>query len=476
MGVGGVANVVPTADAGVNASWSNAELHASMERHFSLWRDTEQWRVWLFHALRHDLGPGLLGIMFDQQGLQRQGAAAFYQSLAGATPDRLRSQLYTCVHELGHCFNLFHSFHKEFMTPPQPNRPGALSWMNYPQRYNPGSGLPGGTNAFWSAFPFQFDDQELVHLRHAFRHNIIMGGNPFGVGAALEDPNGWANPVRDNSGFKLELSAAPSFAYGEPVSVRIQLSTTDARGKYAHAHLDPRFGFVELGIRKPDGTVVVYRPLIQQCIEDDVVVLEGDRTSISDSAFIGYGYHGFYFDQVGRYVIRTLYYAHDGSLVLSNPLTLRVRNPLNRADDEVAELFFGEEQGMLLYLLGGDHLSKGNDAFSTVLEQYGKHELAVYARTVLGINAAREFKIVEPDGRLNLRKAKPEEAGKLLAPVLPVATMREAAVADMGAIAEARTPGTAMALDAALAGQDHRQPVADFLRAQKEEIASELGQ
>jgi len=143
--------------------------------------------VWLFTARLHDLGPGLLGIMFDQQGRQRQGCADFHASLAGTTPDRLRSQLYTCVHELGHCFNLFHSFHKEFMNPPQPNRLGALSWMNYPQRYQPSSG-PGGTAAFWSAFPFRFDDLELVHLRHAFRDNIIMGGNPFGTGAALIAP------------------------------------------------------------------------------------------------------------------------------------------------------------------------------------------------------------------------------------------------------------------------------------------------
>ena len=60
------------------ATWSDAELHAAMVRHFSLWRDLPQWAVWLFHAQKHDLGPGLLGIMFDQMGRQRQGAAVFY--------------------------------------------------------------------------------------------------------------------------------------------------------------------------------------------------------------------------------------------------------------------------------------------------------------------------------------------------------------------------------------------------------------
>src|SRR5690606_24986403 len=118
--------------------------------------------------------------MFDLQGAQRQGCAVFHASLAGSSATRLRDQLYTCVHELGHCFNLYHSFHKQYMNPPQPNRLDSLSWMNYPWKF------PGGAAAYWSSFPFQFDDQELVHMRHAFRNDIVMGGNPFGTGAAAE--------------------------------------------------------------------------------------------------------------------------------------------------------------------------------------------------------------------------------------------------------------------------------------------------
>src|SRR5690606_22784138 len=114
-----------------------------------------------------------------------------------------------CVHELGHCFNLFHSFHKTYMNPPQPNRPDSLSWMNYPYNYTGGS---GGEAAFWSAFPFQFDALELAHLRHGFRNNVIMGGANFGIGAALEEPGEWQNePVVDNSGLKLTLRAPKSF-------------------------------------------------------------------------------------------------------------------------------------------------------------------------------------------------------------------------------------------------------------------------
>jgi hypothetical protein len=43
---------------------------------------------------------------------------------------------------------------------------------------------PRGAAAFWAAFPFQFDDLELAHLRHGFRNAVIMGGNPFGTGGS----------------------------------------------------------------------------------------------------------------------------------------------------------------------------------------------------------------------------------------------------------------------------------------------------
>lgn len=84
--------------------------------------------------------PNLYGTMFDQKGKQRQGCAVFHAGIGGATADKLRLQLYTYAHELGHCFNLLHSWQKSLATPPQADRPTALSWMNYPWLYPSGSG------------------------------------------------------------------------------------------------------------------------------------------------------------------------------------------------------------------------------------------------------------------------------------------------------------------------------------------------
>lgn len=388
--VAGTRNVVATA--GIGSAWSNAELHDAMLTNFSLWQNLPQWKVWLLTAQLHDLGPGLLGIMFDQQGRQRQGCAVFHANLAGSTPDRQRDQLYTCVHELGHCFNLYHSFHKQYMNPPQPNRLDALSWMNYPW------GFPGGAAAFWSQFSFQFDAPELVHLRHAFRNDIVIGGNPFGTGAALEDPGAFADPIEDHSGLRLELRGRTSYLLGEPVVPEIKLELTDLRGREITANLHPNFGFVEIGIQHPSGRVRVYRPMLQHCITPTTGTLTADTPSIYESAYIGYGLDGLYFDSPGLYRLRAAYIAPDGSRVISNSFSLRVRSPVTREDDDVAELVLGEEQGSLFYLLGSDsqHLTSGRDALHEVIDRHGKHPLAVYARLTHGMNALREFKHIAP--------------------------------------------------------------------------------
>lgn len=401
MQVSGIWNVIP-ADSGADVRWSDSELHAAMVKQFSIWEDTPQWKVWLLAAQLHEEGPGLYGIMFDQEGKQRQGCAVFHHGIGGITPDKLRLQLYTYVHELGHCFNMLHSWQKKFSQPPSPNRPDAKSWMNYPWKY------PGGPDAFWSAFAFQFDDLELAHLRHAFRNNIIMGGNDFIIGSAVEDPEAFSKPLVDNSGLKLELrprNKVDRFLLGEPVVVEIKLSTTDLRGVKVHSNLHPKQGFVQVAIQNPGGKVMVYEPLIEQCIAPDIMTLTADKPSIYESAFISYGKGGFYFNQPGLYKLRAMYYSLDGSLVVSDTLNIRVQSPHNSTDEEVADLFLGKEQGALLYLLGSDSklLKNGNIAFEKVINEYDEHELAVYAKLVKGFNDGRAFKSITNKKELTVR-------------------------------------------------------------------------
>ena len=431
----GVPNIVDTSGAGPNAAWSEAELHNAMVSHFSLFADVPQWRVWLLVASRHERNAR--GVMFDYgDARQRQGCAVFYDAIQGADAFNQRAQVRTYVHELGHAFNLLHSWDKATAEPPQPLGPnggfGDLSWMNYPQNYQPPPPAPGGTAAYWTAFPFQFTDNELVHLRHGFYRDVIMGGSSFGVGAAEIDPATFDQPTVDNSGLLLELRAKEAFEFGEPVVVELKLSTTDLRGRATHDYLHPNNGLVHVAIQQPSGKTVMYRPLMPRCSDADrrVRLDSTEQPAIYQSTYIGYGRDGFYFQQPGRYTLRAQYLAADGSRVVSQVLRLLVRSPLSRVDEQVAELMLGEDQGQLFYLLGSDAaaLETGNQALDTVLDEHGDHPLAVYARLVKGFNAEREFKNLTADKSLEVRPAKPQESIQLLSSVVEASAAGEQGV------------------------------------------------
>ena len=421
----GTPNVIPVAAAGSGAvpTWSDSELHNAMTGHFSMHANQPQWRVWMLVATTHD--QGARGIMFDySDSFQRQGAAVFYDAIKGTDAATQRAQLRTYVHELGHAFNLLHSWDKGFADPPQPLGPngglGDLSWMNYAWKYQPPAPAPGGESAYWASFPFHFTDNELVHLRHGFLRDVIMGANPFAKGAAEIDPALFEDPLSDNSGLAFELRSKEAFGYGEPVVVELKLSATDLRGRETHGYLHPKDEFVSIAIRQPSGRVVLYRPMLRRCMDEDRSVrLDPGQPAIYDSAYIGFGRDGLYFEQPGQYELRAQYVAADGSRIVSPVLSLRVRPPASAEDERVGELMMGEEQGKLLALLGSDSedLRRGRAALDTVVEQHAGHPLAVYAQLAKGINCARDFKDLTPDKRLHVREAEPKDAVKLLAAV-----------------------------------------------------------
>ena len=105
-----------------------------MVNHFSLF--AEHAAVEGLDARRH-LARGRLPR--DHVRLQRQLPAAGLRRVLrrdqGHGSGSQRAQLRTYVHELGHAFNLLHSWQKNLADPPQPLGPnsgfGDLSWMNY---------------------------------------------------------------------------------------------------------------------------------------------------------------------------------------------------------------------------------------------------------------------------------------------------------------------------------------------------------
>ncbi|TMS00098.1 hypothetical protein [Nonomuraea basaltis] len=399
--------VIPVDGSGADLAWSDAELHHAMTQQFSMFGDAPAWRLWLLVASRH-VG-GYRGIMFDYNDAhQRQGAAVFYDAIKGTTPESQRAQLRTYVHELGHAFNLLHSWQKHLATPPQPLGPdggfGDLSWMNYVNNYR-----PNGEQGYWAAFPFQFTDPELVHLRHGFFRDVAMGAHAFGTGAAEIEP--FEQPIEDRSGLRLELRAKESFELGEPVVVELKLSCA-GEPRVTHGHLHPDTEFTQVSISQPGGRTVLYRPMMRHCVDTspDIRLDEGNP-AMYRSAYIGHGRDGHYFQQPGEYQVRAQYIAADGSRIVSPACLVRVRFPVSRDDHQVAELMLGEEQGKLFSLLGSDSptLRSGNLALDEVIDRYGDHHLATYARMVKGLNAEGEFKALTTGKRLLIRPPDPKQ-------------------------------------------------------------------
>lgn len=398
-----------------DGKWSDTELHNAMSQQFSLLNaaGSKQWKLWVLVATEHEQAD-TRGMMFDIE--RRQGCAVFYNVVnQGEDPEKKRATLRTYMHEMGHCFNLLHSWEKSSGMPPIPDRPDSLSYMNYVERY------PDGPAAYWERFAFEFDDPELLHLRHAFRDRIIMGGNSFGASAAEFDVQTFNRPLAaEGSGLALKLKARKSFMLCEPVVIELKLYWNGPGCKVVYESLHPDRGFVQLAIRRPDGRIVPYRPFITRCVDPTLTDLCVHQPSIYASAYVGYGRDGFYFGEAGLYQLVAIYYSPCGAEVISEPLDIRVRNPLNEVEEEIADYYYGHDEGALFYLLGSDsrHLASGNRSLDNVLDRYGDHPLAIHAHIVKGVNDGRLFKKIAEGKRLAARAPRAAESKRLLSQVV----------------------------------------------------------
>jgi len=394
-------------------SWSMAELHDAMEDHYSRYSGGwPKWHMWGLLAGSYD-SPSVLGIMFDVRSRYggpgkpsyRQGFAIFrdhnsFDDLPNGAPtnpaeaEAMRDYLYTWIHEAGHAFNFLHSWDK--------GRSGAYSWMNYPQR------VPD----FWDNFEFRFDDSELVHLRHGDRNAVIMGGDPFGTDTHLQGAHDAAteqlSPVEGNPPVELLVRSRETFGFLEPIEIELRLrNLMDGRPIELDSRLDPAFGNVSVFVRRPDDTVVRYKPIAHLLGTDEPVTLKAADEAVegedrySESVFIDRGADGAYFDEPGRYAIRAAYQDREDFFIVSNTHTVHVSGPQSREEENLAREFFGEDVGLSLYFGGSQspHLAEGMAVLEDVAERYTNTLAGAAAATAVASSLEEPFFSVR-DGTL----------------------------------------------------------------------------
>jgi hypothetical protein len=299
--------------------------------------------------------------------------------------------------------------------------------MNYDWKYD----AINGAGSYWANFAFIFDDLELVHVRHDYRNSVVMGGDNWATNSGFgtgEERTGVGGPVvEDRSGLAIDLSAKPAFVLGEPVVVRLRLRLCDLNGRLVSGHVHPNFDLTKIAIKKPNGQIVVYEPLAEHLCSQNPVHLTEANPSISASAYIGYGRDGLYFDQPGTYLLKAAYHTPRGGIITSTDVRIRVKAPMSADEEAIGDLYLGDQQGRLFYLMGSDgaHLAKGDDALNTVLERYGEHPLSVYAALVQGVNASRDFKTIGSDRKVTIRKHDTRRCAALVGKVFKVASKGE---------------------------------------------------
>jgi hypothetical protein len=411
-------NVIPLSES-VNGTWSDIEMHDAMQRHWSEWKPgpsgegTAQWQVWTLFAGQHDMGPSLGGIMFDDIGTaQRQGCAVFSKSFISERPPNdpapeayvRRMRFWTAVHEIGHCFNLAHSWQKALATPwiALRNEPEALSFMNYPHRFN------GGPQAFFTDFQFLFSQDELRFLRHAPERFVQQGNIP------------WF----DHHGFEQARHSAGT----GPLELTLRFNRdTDPEGAYRFAMLEPVIGELKLTNTSGVPTMVdratlrsdnlsilvqregttearVVRPYLRYCLRPEPVLLQ-PHESLYEQVVLSSGLGGWYISEPGAYrVYAALQATIDGAApstdgafagqMLAAPITVRVKRPASREQERLADDVFTDTVGRVLALGGSRVLDDANDVLREVTERIPDAAVAKHSAACLATATAVPGKVL----------------------------------------------------------------------------------
>ncbi|WP_156678047.1 hypothetical protein [Sphingomonas profundi] len=397
---------VPLSKAGADQRWSDQEMHDAMQIYWSRFANKAQWNLWVLFAALHEQGTNLGGIMFDDIGPNhRQGTAIFTEAFianapAGdAAPDAWvrRMRFWTAAHEMGHAFNLAHSWQKALGTPwiALANDPEARSFMNYP--YN----VAGGQSAFFADFPFRFTDAELLFMRHAPERFVEMGN------ADWFDHHGFEQSILDtNDEFALTLSINAtrddSLPYLLPPVVEMALANRSGRARMVPAARLSERDDLTLIIKKDGRPARQWMPFSRHCGEGEDIIL-GTGEALYDSVLVGAGRNGWDMAEPGRYIVQAMLRV-DGRAVFSNRLEVKVAPPTSRQEERIAQDLFTPEVGQVLAVNGTRGVEPAVAALNAVVA-LGDHPAARQAAVALAGPLATEFKLLTVD-----ETAKPGEA------------------------------------------------------------------
>lgn len=423
------ASNVSMSGAGADSRWNDTELHDAMRVNWSRYSTNARWAMWTLFAGEYET-QDLNGIMFDYHATpQRQGAALFTTTIGQGVPFgdpnpaawRARMRFRVAIHEMGHAFNLAHSFQKASGGwIPLADEPEARSFMNYPWR------VSGGQSAFFSSFRFRFSDQELMFMRHA-PDRFVQPGN-----AAFFDNHGELLPTGEvDEGLKLTLrtnrqkdaiiasrDGSDVLEFLEPLMVELKL--TNATDEDVLVPLDAiDANHVTLIVKKDGRPARRHRPMAHYCRDARRTALK-PAASMYEVIFAGADGSGWLADEPGRYTLQAAITVA-GKSVISNQLRVRILPPQSYDNEVLAQDVLTPDVANVLTFDGSNVLTAATDSLRELVDQLPNSRAAVHARVALGSTASRTLKVWHDDGgskRINVAKAREDEAAETLGAAL----------------------------------------------------------
>jgi hypothetical protein len=411
------------------STWNYTELHDLMESRFGQFSNAQLWNVYGIIVPRMSgnvsgagYDSGLYGVMFDYGPWQagdtrlRQGCAIAFDALMGRSSGTLynttakqdRFFLETFVHEIGHNFNLPHTWSRTINDSAASN-----SFMNYPWGYTGGAGTE---SAFWSDFKWEFDDCELNWMRHGNRPDVIFGGNNW-IGNNLSHFPGDDICTPKPMGIQLEVRAPHVFDFAQPLFVELKLKNIAGHVVSLPNALHPECGLVSIFVQKPDGTIGEHQPPVKSEINLDSTVTLQPGESMYCQVPLSIGRSGMQFTQPGEYIIKAVGMMHKRGMVISNALRLRVAAPQSRDTEELAYLLHSPNAAKIMYLNGSSRYPSTMSDLEEAVLKYEKTEPGIVSHisAVLGTFYSQDLKILgEKNKKLVITRKKSDSKKAIL--------------------------------------------------------------
>ncbi len=390
---------VPIEGVGANNTWSDAEMHDAMQAYWSRFSNAPQWSLWTLFARQHDDGPSLGGVMFDSIGPNhRQGTAIFSDSFIEDAPFGdthpeawvKRMRFWTAAHEMGHAFNLAHSWQKSLGNPwlPLANENEARSFMNYPFF------VEGDQASFFADFEYRFSDSELLFMRHA-PSNFVQMGN-----AAWFDNHGFEQIEKEQSkNFKLQLRVnreSAVFEFLEMINMELKLKNVSAQQQLVEKDVLKEFENMSIIIKREGLPARQWMPFAHYCHNREMIVLDPEK-SLYETMLLSAGKNGWDISEPGNYTVQAMLTLGE-EVIISNSLQIRISAARTHDEEVCAQDIFTREVGQILTFGGSQFLTKANEALEELIIRIPNKQAARQASIALALPKLRNFKTLDITG------------------------------------------------------------------------------